>query len=157
MHAYAAIFAEVGVDARLGLVRVRRMLGFFDAGRIVNPKLADSQALGGMIGGIGQALLEHTVTDHRDGRPVNANLTDYLVPVNADIADLRAVYVDSVDDEAAPLGVEGLGEIVIVVWHPPSPTRSSTRPDGGSANCLSLRRPCSGRELSRWRCGQATR
>jgi xanthine dehydrogenase YagR molybdenum-binding subunit len=113
MHAYAAIFAEVGVDARLGLVRVRRMLGVFDAGRIINPRLADSQALGGMIGGIGQALLEHTVTDPRDGRIVNANLADYLVPVNADIPELRAIYVDSVDNHADPLGVKGLGEIVI--------------------------------------------
>jgi xanthine dehydrogenase YagR molybdenum-binding subunit len=113
MHAHAAIFAEVAVDARLGLVRVRRMLGVFDAGRIVNPKLADSQALGGMIGGIGQALLEHTVTDPRDGRIVNANLADYLVPVNADIQELRAIYVDSVDNHVDPLGVKGLGEVVI--------------------------------------------
>ncbi|NEE03566.1 xanthine dehydrogenase family protein molybdopterin-binding subunit [Phytoactinopolyspora halotolerans] len=114
MYAYSAIFAEVAVDARLGLVRVRRMLGVFDAGRIINPRLADSQALGGMIGGISQALLEHTVTDHRDGRIVNANLADYLVPVNADIPDMRAIYVDSVDDKADPIGVKGLGEIVIV-------------------------------------------
>jgi xanthine dehydrogenase YagR molybdenum-binding subunit len=114
MYAYSAIFAEVAVDARLGLVRVRRMLGVFDAGRIVNPRLADSQAHGGMIGGIGQALLEHTVTDHRDGRIVNANLADYLVPVNADIPDLRAIYVDGEDTQADPLGVKGLGEIVLV-------------------------------------------
>jgi len=67
------------VDARLGIVRVRRMLGVSDAGRIINPRLADSQAHGGVIGGIGQALLEHTVTDHRDGRIVDANLAEYLV------------------------------------------------------------------------------
>ncbi|EKX69440.1 hypothetical protein STRIP9103_08040 [Streptomyces ipomoeae 91-03] len=64
-EAYAAVFAEVAVDARLGLVRVRRMLGVYDAGRIVSWKLAGGQALGGLVGGIGQALLEHTVTDHR--------------------------------------------------------------------------------------------
>ncbi|AVV46351.1 acylaldehyde oxidase [Streptomyces sp. P3] len=114
MYAYAATFAEVAVDARLGAVRVRRMLGVYDAGRIINPKLADSQALGAMVGGIGQALLEHTVTDHRDGRIVNAGLADYLVPVNADVPDLKAVYVDGRDDEADPIGVKGLGEIVIV-------------------------------------------
>lgn len=114
MHTYSAIFAEVGVDARLGIVRVRRMLGVFDAGRIVNPKLADSQALGGMIGGIGQALLERTVTDPNDGRIVNANFADYLLPVNADIPEIRGIYVDGVDNEANPLGVKGLGEIVIV-------------------------------------------
>ncbi|MEU6646849.1 xanthine dehydrogenase family protein molybdopterin-binding subunit [Saccharomonospora sp. NPDC046836] len=114
MYAYGAVFAEVAVDARLGLVRVRRMLGVYDAGRIVNPKLADSQALGGMVGGIGTALLEHTVTDPRDGRIVNANFADYLVPVNADIPDLRAVYLNGNDPEASPIGVKGLGEVVIV-------------------------------------------
>lgn len=81
-----------------------------DAGRIISPKLAESQA----IGGIGTALLEHTVTDHRDGRIVNANLADYLVPVNADVPDVRAVYLDGEDREADPLGVKGLGEVVHV-------------------------------------------
>ncbi|MGW3725047.1 xanthine dehydrogenase family protein molybdopterin-binding subunit [Streptomyces sp. NPDC000851] len=114
MYAYGAVFAEVAVDARLGLVRVRRMLGVFDAGRIISPKLADSQALGAMVGGIGAVLLEHTVTDHRDGRIVNANLADYLVPVNADVPDLKAIYVDGRDDEVDPLGVKGLGEVVLV-------------------------------------------
>ncbi|QFU91787.1 xanthine dehydrogenase family protein molybdopterin-binding subunit [Amycolatopsis sp. YIM 10] len=114
MYAYGAVFAEVAVDARLGLVRVRRMLGVYDAGRIVNPKLADSQALGGMVGGIGSALLEHTTTDPRDGRITNANLAGYLVPVNADVPDLRAVYLNGDDPEADPLGVKGLGEVVLV-------------------------------------------
>jgi xanthine dehydrogenase YagR molybdenum-binding subunit len=112
--AYGAVFAEVAVDARLGLVRVRRMLAVYDAGRIVNPKLADSQAIGGMVGGIGAALLEHTVTDPRDGRIANANLADYLVPVNADVPELRAIYLDGEDREADPIGVKGLGEVVIV-------------------------------------------
>jgi xanthine dehydrogenase YagR molybdenum-binding subunit len=114
LHAYNATFAEVAVDATLGLVRVRRVLGVYDAGRIISPKLAESQAFGGMVGGIGQALLEHTVTDHRDGRIVNANLADYLVPVNADVPDLKAVYLDGEDREADPLGVKGLGEVVMV-------------------------------------------
>ncbi|CAM5685704.1 putative xanthine dehydrogenase YagR molybdenum-binding subunit [Streptomyces afghaniensis 772] [Streptomyces afghaniensis] len=112
MYAYSAVFAEVAVDRRLGLVRMRRMLGVYDVGRIISPKLADSQALGGMVGGIGGALLEHTVTDHRDGRIVNAGLADYLVPVNADIPDLRAVYLDGKDPHADPIGVKGLGEVV---------------------------------------------
>ncbi|MFD7406529.1 xanthine dehydrogenase family protein molybdopterin-binding subunit [Streptomyces sp. NPDC059866] len=114
VHAYNATFAEVAVDAALGLVRVRRMLGVYDAGRIISPKLAESQAIGGMVGGIGQALLEHTVTDHRDGRIVNANLADYLVPVNADVPDVKAIYLDGEDPEADPLGVKGLGEVVLV-------------------------------------------
>ncbi|MFI7703959.1 xanthine dehydrogenase family protein molybdopterin-binding subunit [Nonomuraea sp. NPDC049480] len=114
LFAYGATFAEVAVDHRLGLVRVRRMLGVYDAGRIISPKLADSQALGGMVGGIGTALLEQTVTDHHDGRIVNANLADYLVPVNADVPDLRAIYLDGEDREASPIGVKGLGEVVHV-------------------------------------------
>jgi xanthine dehydrogenase YagR molybdenum-binding subunit len=114
MYAYAATFAEVAVDARLGIVRIRRMLGVYDAGRIVNPILADSQAIGGMVGGIGTALLEHTVTDTRDGRIVNANFADYLVPVNADVPSVRAIYLRGEDREADPLGVKGLGEVVHV-------------------------------------------
>ncbi|XVV10164.1 xanthine dehydrogenase family protein molybdopterin-binding subunit [Actinoplanes sp. CA-131856] len=114
MYAYGAVFAEVGVDARLGLVRIRRMLGVYDAGRIISPKLADSQAIGGMVGGIGAALLEHTVADHRDGRIANANLADYLVPVNADVRNLKAIYLNGRDEQADPIGVKGLGEVVLV-------------------------------------------
>ena len=113
-NAYNATFAEVAVDATLGLVRVRRMLGVYDAGRIISPKLADSQAIGGIVGGIGTALLEHTVTDHRDGRIVNANLADYLVPVNADVPEVRAIYLDGEDNAGNALGVKGLGEVVQV-------------------------------------------
>ncbi|MGX1673224.1 xanthine dehydrogenase family protein molybdopterin-binding subunit [Streptomyces sp. NPDC055400] len=113
-NAYNATFAEVAVDATLGLVRVRRMLGVYDAGRIISPKLAESQAIGGIVGGIGTALLEHTVTDHRDGRIVNANLADYLVPVNADVPDIKAIYVDGDDSEGGPLRAKGLGEVVHV-------------------------------------------
>ncbi|MER6133055.1 xanthine dehydrogenase family protein molybdopterin-binding subunit [Streptomyces sp. NPDC001815] len=112
--AYNATFAEVAVDATLGLVRVRRMLGVYDAGRVISPKLADSQAIGGIVGGIGTALLEHTVTDHRDGRIVNANLADYLVPVNADVPGVRAIYLDGEDNAGNALGVKGLGEVVQV-------------------------------------------
>ncbi|WP_327342869.1 xanthine dehydrogenase family protein molybdopterin-binding subunit [Streptomyces europaeiscabiei] len=112
--AYNATFAEVAVDATLGLVRVRRMLGVYDAGRIISPKLAESQAFGGIVGGIGTALLEHTVTDHRDGRIVNASLADYLVPVNADIPDIKAIYLEGEDNAGNLLGVKGLGEVVQV-------------------------------------------
>ena len=112
--AYNATFAEVAVDASLGLVRVRRMLGVYDAGRIISPKLAESQAFGGIVGGIGTALLEHTVTDHRDGRIVNASLADYLVPVNADVPEIKAIYLDGEDNAGNLLGVKGLGEVVQV-------------------------------------------
>ncbi|WP_445168801.1 xanthine dehydrogenase family protein molybdopterin-binding subunit [Mycolicibacterium sp. Dal123E01] len=114
MYAYGAVFAEVTVDASFGLVRVRRIYACYDAGRVVNPKLAHSQAIGGMVGGIGMALLEATETDHRDGRIVNANMSDYLVPVNADVPELDATFLPAHDSIADPIGVKGLGEIVIV-------------------------------------------
>lgn len=114
MSAYGAVFAEVAVDELLNTVRVRRMYGCYDAGRIINPKLAHSQAIGGMVGGIGMALLEGTQLDHRDGRIVNANMSDYLVPVNADVPALDAAFLAAEDTIADPLGVKGLGELVIV-------------------------------------------
>ncbi|SEH91419.1 xanthine dehydrogenase YagR molybdenum-binding subunit [Mycolicibacterium rutilum] len=114
MHSYGAVFAEVTVDEQLGLTRVRRMYAVYDAGRIINPLLAHSQAIGGMVGGIGMALLESTDLDHRDGRIVNANMSDYLVPVNADIGDLDAAFLPGEDMLLSPLGVKGLAELVFV-------------------------------------------
>ena len=114
MYAYGAVFAEVAVDDSLGTVRIRRVDAWYDAGRVVNPRLAHSQAIGGMVGGIGMALLEATELDHRDGRVVNANMSDYLVPVNADVPALDATFLPARDDVANPIGVKGLGEVVIV-------------------------------------------
>jgi xanthine dehydrogenase YagR molybdenum-binding subunit len=114
LSAYGAVFAEVAVDELLGLVRIRRIFALFDVGRVVNPKLAHSQAIGGMVGGIGMALLEASLVDHRDGRVVNANMSDYLVPVNADVPALDAAFLPAEDTIADPLGVKGLGEVVIV-------------------------------------------
>ena len=114
ISAYGAVFAEVAVDELLGTVRIRRVYACYDAGRIINPKLAHSQAIGGMVGGIGMALLEGTHLDYRDGRIVNANMADYLVPVNADIPALDADFLTGEDTLADPLGVKGLGELVIV-------------------------------------------
>lgn len=114
MWAYGAVFAEVAVDELLGTVRVRRMHACYDSGRIINPKLAHSQAIGGMVGGIGMALLEGTHLDYRNGMIVNANLADYLVPVNADIPALDAEFLPAEDLIADPLGVKGLAEVVIV-------------------------------------------
>jgi xanthine dehydrogenase YagR molybdenum-binding subunit len=114
MYAYGAVFAEVAVDDSLGFVRVRRIHACYDAGRVINPRLAHSQAIGGMVGGIGMALLEGTELDYRDGRIVNANMSDYLVPVNADVPALDASFLPASDTIANPIGVKGLGEIVIV-------------------------------------------
>jgi xanthine dehydrogenase YagR molybdenum-binding subunit len=118
MHAFGAVFGEVAVDPDVGTIRMRRALGVYAAGRIVNPRLARSQCVGGMIGGIGMALMERTVFDGRDGRLVNAHMADYLVPVNLDIPDLEALFVDEVDPHVNPLGVKGLGEISLVGMAP---------------------------------------
>lgn len=112
--AYGGVFAEVAVDALLGTVRIRRIYACYDVGRLINPKLAHSQAIGGMVGGIGMALLEGTRLDYRDGRIVNANMSDYLVPVNADVPELDASFLPGEDLIADPIGVKGLGELVIV-------------------------------------------
>jgi xanthine dehydrogenase YagR molybdenum-binding subunit len=118
MHSFGAVFAEVLVDPDLGTVRVRRAIGAYGAGRIVNPRLAHSQCIGGMVGGIGMALMEQTVLDPRDGRPVNASMADYLVPVNLDIGSIDALFVEEHDPYVNPLGVKGLGEIALVGMAP---------------------------------------
>src|SRR5205814_139619 len=97
MHAWGAVFAEVGVDAELGMVRVRRIVSAYAAGRILNAKTARSQFMGGNIWGISQALHEHTVTDGRHGMIVNANLADYLVPVNADAPPIDVIMIPEDD------------------------------------------------------------
>jgi xanthine dehydrogenase YagR molybdenum-binding subunit len=114
MHSFGAVLAEVAVDPDVGTIRVRRIVGAYGIGRVVNPLLASSQCTGGMIGGIGMALMERTVLDPRDGRPVNAHMADYLLPVNLDIPHLEAHFVDEVDPHVNPLGVKGLGEIALV-------------------------------------------
>ncbi len=114
MHAFGAVFVEVAIDPDVGTIRVRRVVGAYGAGRIVNPRLAASQCTGGMVGGIGMALMERTALDPRDGRPVNAHMADYLVPVNLDIQALEAHFVDEVDPHVNELGVKGLGEIALV-------------------------------------------
>jgi xanthine dehydrogenase YagR molybdenum-binding subunit len=114
MHSFGAVFAEVSVDPDVGTIRVRRLVGAYGIGRVVNPLLARSQCTGGMIGGIGMALMERTVLDARDGRPVNAHMADYLMPVNLDTPKLEALFVEEDDPHVNPLGVKGLGEIALV-------------------------------------------
>jgi len=125
-HSWSAIFVEVAVDEDFGTVRVKRMVGAFDSGRIYNPKLTESQWIGGMVMGIGQALLEEGAIDDRDGRITNANLADYLVAVNADIPELTTIDVGKPDYLATVLGGKAVGELGIVgvaaaisnaVWH----------------------------------------
>jgi xanthine dehydrogenase YagR molybdenum-binding subunit len=108
---FGAQFAEVAVDPELGLVRVRRMIGAFAPGRVINPKLARSQLMGGMLWGLGQALLEGNAMDPRHGRWGSASLGEYLVPVNADAPDVEIELVEVEDEGINPLGVKGVGEI----------------------------------------------
>jgi xanthine dehydrogenase YagR molybdenum-binding subunit len=118
MHAFGVVFTEVTVDPDVGIIRVKRALGVYGAGRIVNPRLATSQCIGGMVGGIGMALMERTALDPRDGRPVNAHMAEYLLPVNLDIPTLDVAFVDEADPHVNVLGVKGLGEISLVGMAP---------------------------------------
>ena len=114
IFSFAAVFAEVRVDPELGLVRLNRFVGAYDAGRIINPKTARSQAVGGIIWGVGQALLEQSETDPGLGRFLHRNYSGYLVPTNADIPTLDILFVGEFDEEASPLGAKGLGELTAV-------------------------------------------
>jgi xanthine dehydrogenase YagR molybdenum-binding subunit len=111
--AHGAQFAEVAVNAVTGEVRVRRMLGVFEAGRILNAKTARSQAIGGMIWGIGYALHEDAVLDKRYGQFVNHDLAEYHVPAHADVPPLDVLFIEDPDTKANPLGIKGLGELSI--------------------------------------------
>ena len=111
LNSYGAHFAEVGVDVDTAEIRLRRMLGVFNAGRILNPKTARSQMIGGMTLGVSYALFEEAIVDTRSGAFVNRDLAEYLVPVHADIPEIDAVFVDGFDDKANILGVKGIGEL----------------------------------------------
>ena len=126
MHAHGAVFAEVKVDPDLGQIRVTRLVGAFAAGTVVNPRMVRSQYYGGMIWGISFALQEHAVMDPRSGRPMNPNLAEYHVPVNADVPSLEAILVEERDVHVNALGIKGVGEIGVTgtagaianaVWH----------------------------------------
>lgn len=113
-YTHSAIFAEVRVDEELNVIRVTRVVDAVAAGRILNPKTARSQVLGGVVWGISMALHEETYTDHQLGRFMNHNLAEYHVPVNADVHDIEVIFVEEHDEIVNPLGVKGLGEIGIV-------------------------------------------
>ena len=114
MHSFGATFVEVKIDELLGNINVTRVVSAVDVGKIINPQTAKSQIIGGVVGGIGMALLEHTYQDVRYGNYVNANLGEYLVPVNADIGNIEAIFCGEPDYKANPLGARGIGEIAIV-------------------------------------------
>jgi xanthine dehydrogenase YagR molybdenum-binding subunit len=126
MHSHGAVFAEVKVDPDLGQVRATRVVGAFAAGRIINPRMVQSQLRGGMIWGVSFALHERAIMDARSGRPMNANFGEYHVPVNADVPSLEAILVEERDPHVNALGIKGVGEIGVTgsagavanaVWH----------------------------------------
>jgi xanthine dehydrogenase YagR molybdenum-binding subunit len=109
--AFGAHFCEVGVDIDTGETRVRRMLGVFAAGRILNMKTARNQAIGGMVFGVGAALTEEAIVDARHGYFVNHDMAEYLVPVHADIPAIDAIYLQDSDELASPIKTKGVGEL----------------------------------------------
>lgn len=126
LQSHGAVFAEVKVDPDLGQVRVTRLVGAFAAGRIINPRLVQSQYQGGMIWGLSFALHEGAVVDHRTGRIVNTDLAEYRIPVNADVPSVEAILIPEEDPHVNPLGIKGVGEIGVTgttgaianaIWH----------------------------------------
>jgi xanthine dehydrogenase YagR molybdenum-binding subunit len=109
-YAHSAVFAEVNVDEELGVVRVTRIVNAVAAGKILNPKTARSQIIGGVVFGIGMALHEESLLDHRLGRMMNRNIAEYHVPTHADVHDIEVIFVEE-DDPVTPLGIKGVGEI----------------------------------------------
>jgi xanthine dehydrogenase YagR molybdenum-binding subunit len=112
-HSFGAQFAQVRVDPDLGVVRVARMVSVFDVGRVMNLKTARSQALGGIIQGIGMALMEETRFDPRTAAIVTDNLADYLAPVNADVREIDVEFINLPDPYISPLGARGVGELAV--------------------------------------------
>jgi xanthine dehydrogenase YagR molybdenum-binding subunit len=126
MNTFGAVFAEVRIDADFCIPRVTRLVGVYSAGRIINPKTARSQIAGGLVWGVGQALLERSEMDVSLGRFLSKNLAGYLIPVNADVPPPEIEFIDEVDPHAGPLGCKGVGELGAVgvgpailnaIWH----------------------------------------
>lgn len=113
-YTHSAVFVEVKVDEDLGQVRVTRVVSAIAAGRILNPKTARSQIIGGVVFGIGMALTEESLLDHRLGRFMNHNYAEYHIPANADVPDVDVIFVDEHDAHINPLGAKGVGEIGVI-------------------------------------------
>ena len=112
MHSHSALFCEVRVNSVTGEVRIRRFLGSFDCGRILNPRTAASQFKGGIIMGLGMALMEETHFDERNGRIMNPSLAEYHIPVHLDVPEIDVIWTD-IPDPHALMGAHGIGEIGI--------------------------------------------
>lgn len=113
MHSFGAVFAAVHIDPELRIIRVPRVVARYDIGRLLNAKTGRSQLIGGIVWGIGMALMEQSVLDERNGRIINANLAEYHVPTNADIGEIDVNVLSESDPYINPLGARGIGEIGI--------------------------------------------
>jgi len=112
MRVFGAIFVEIGVDPELGLLRLRRAVGSYSAGKIINPRTARSQMIGGITWGWGMAAMEQSRHDPQLGRFVSKDLAGVAIPVNADIpADIKIHFVDEIDEHVSPIGGRGIGEL----------------------------------------------
>lgn len=114
MYSFSVHFVEIHVHPATGVARVKKVVSVADAGKIVSRKTAESQIIGGVVGGIGMAFMEEGLIDHRFGRYVNNNLADYHVPVHADVPHIEALFIDKKDPYTNPMGSKGLGEIALV-------------------------------------------
>ncbi|WP_121810269.1 xanthine dehydrogenase family protein molybdopterin-binding subunit [Mucilaginibacter kameinonensis] len=114
MYSFSAHFAKVYVHPLTGVVKIKNLIAVVDAGKIVNQKTAASQMKGGAVGGIGMAMTEEAIIDNRFGRYINGNFADYHVPVNADIPQIEAVFINKPDPVINPVGTKGIGEISLI-------------------------------------------
>jgi xanthine dehydrogenase YagR molybdenum-binding subunit len=118
MYSFSVHFVKLRVHSVSGRIKIDHVVSCADAGTIVSPKTAASQMIGGAVGGIGMALMEDLVIDHRFGKPITSNLADYHVPVNADIPEVEVLFVNKKDPHTNPMGSKGLGEIALVGMAP---------------------------------------
>jgi xanthine dehydrogenase YagR molybdenum-binding subunit len=114
MYSWSLHFIAVKVNPITGVVKIDKAISVADSGKIVSPKTARSQMMGGSTGGIGMAMGEEAIIDHRYGRLVNNNFADYHVPVNADIPQVEAYFVNKPDPIINPIGAKGMGEIATI-------------------------------------------
>ncbi|UKT65562.1 xanthine dehydrogenase family protein molybdopterin-binding subunit [Pedobacter mucosus] len=114
MYSFSIHFVKVKVNSLTGVVKVDKIVSVGDSGAIVSPKTARSQMVGGAVGGIGMALTEESVIDHRYGRYINNNFADYHVPVNADVPEIEVHFINKPDPYINPMGAKGMGEIALI-------------------------------------------
>lgn len=114
VYSFSIHFVQVKVHQLTGVVKVSKIVSVADSGKIISPKTARSQMVGGAVGGIGMALTEEAIVDNRYGKYINNNFGDYHVPVNADVPDIEVIFIDKPDPVINPMGAKGMGEIALI-------------------------------------------